>query len=295
MRNRKRIAAIFILLLTFFIGTSTWAGDNKNKKPKRIGILLVAFGSSLPEAQVSFKNIDRKVKAAFPGLPVRWAYTSSMIRKKLAKQGKHLDSPKGALTKMSKEGFTHVAVQSLHTISGKEYNELLRSVRRFDESGGLERIRVGHPLLFTQEDMGKMTKALLENIPEERKKGDGVVFMGHGTHHPSNAFYAALMFQIQRKDPNVFIGTVAGYPQIEDIKKMLLEKKIEKAYLMPLMSVAGDHARNDMAGDDEKSWVSILTKIGIECIPILKGTAEYDNVVDIWIDHLRGALSRIRS
>jgi sirohydrochlorin cobaltochelatase len=149
--------------------------------------------------------------------------------------------------------------------------------------------------LSTQKDLEKMTEALLENIPKERKKGDGVVFMGHGTHHPSNAFYAALMFQIQRKDPNVFIGTVEGYPQIGDIKEMLLEKKIKKAYLMPLLSVAGDHARNDMAGDDKKSWVSILTKIGIECIPILKGTAEYDNVVDIWVDHLREALAQFKS
>ncbi len=75
---------------------------------------------------------------------------------------------------------------------------------------------------------------------------------------------------------------------------MLLEKKIKKAYLMPLMSVAGDHARKDMAGDGEESWVSILTKIGIECIPILKGTAEYDNVVEIWVDHLRTVLATFK-
>jgi sirohydrochlorin cobaltochelatase len=295
MRSRKRLAIFIILLLTLFIGQGTLAGDRGDKKPKKTGILLVTFGSSLPEAQVSFKNIDRKVKVAFPKIPVRWAYTSSMIRRKLARQGKHLDSPKRALTKMSEEGFTHVAVQSLHTISGKEYNELLRSVRRFQDSGGFERIRVGHPLLYAQEDLEKMTEALLENIPKERKKGDGVVLMGHGTHHPSNAFYAALMFQIQRKDPNVFIGCVNSYPEIKDIKEMLLEKKIKKAYLMPLMSVAGDHARKDMAGDGEESWVSILTKIGIECIPILKGTAEYDNVVEIWVDHLREVLAHFRS
>jgi sirohydrochlorin cobaltochelatase len=294
MRNRKRLAAIFILLLTFFIGSSTWAGDHKNKKPKRTGILLVAFGSSLPEAQVSFENIDKKVRAAFPEVPVRWAYTSRMIRKKLAKQGKHLDSPEGAMTKMSKEGFTHVAVQSLHTIGGREYHELLRSIRRFRDSGGFERVRVGHPLLSTQADLEKMTRALMENIPKERKESEGAVFMGHGTHHPSNAFYAALMFQIQRKDPNVFIGTVEGYPEIDVIKEMLVENNIKKAYLMPLMSVAGDHARNDMAGDDEKSWVSILTQIGIECIPILKGTAEYDNVVEIWVDHLRTVLEHFK-
>jgi sirohydrochlorin cobaltochelatase len=143
--------------------------------------------------------------------------------------------------------------------------------------------------------MARMARALLENIPKERKEGEGVVFMGHGTHHPSNAFYAALMFQIQRKDPNVFIGCVEGYPEIDDIKELLLEKRIKKVYLMPLMSVAGDHARNDMAGEDKDSWISILTKIDIEGIPILKGTAEYDNVVEIWVDHLREALDTFKS
>ncbi len=295
MGSHKRLAIIIILLLALLIGTGIIASKQGNNKPQKIGIVLVAFGSSLPEAQVSFENIDRKVKAAFPKIPVRWAYTSSIIRKKLAKQGKYLDSPKEAMIKMSEEGFTHVAVQSLHTIGGKEYNELVRSVRRFQDSGGFESIRVGNPLLYTQEDLGKMTKALLENIPKERTKDDGVVFMGHGTHHPSNAFYAALMFQIQLKDPNVFIGTVEGYPKIDDIKEMLLEKKIEKAYLMPLLSVAGDHARKDMAGDGEKSWTSILTKMGIEIIPILKGTAEYDNVVEIWVGHLREVLAHFRS
>ena len=293
--NRKRLAVIVVFLLALLIGWGLKATEHGYAKQKKIGILLVAFGSSRPEAQVSFINIDRKVKAAFPDIPVRWAYTSSMIRKKLAGQGKHLNSPEGALKKMIEEGFTHVAVQSLHTISGEEFHDLLRTVQVFRDSDGFERILVGNPLLSTQKDMGKVTEALLENIPEERGKGDGVVFMGHGSHHPSNAFYAALMFQIQRRDPNVFIGGVEGYPEIDDIEEMLLEKKIKKAYLMPLMSVAGDHARNDMAGDDEKSWVSILTKIGIECIPILKGTAEYDNVVDIWVDHLRGALAHFKS
>jgi sirohydrochlorin cobaltochelatase len=114
--------------------------------------------------------------------------------------------------------------------------------------------------------------------------------MGHGTHHPSNAFYAALMFQMQLMDPNIFIGTVEGYPDIDLIKDLLLKKKIKKAYLIPFMSVAGDHAKNDMAGDEDDSWKSILTKAGIKCVPILKGSAEFDAFVDIWVDHVGGPL-----
>ncbi|MGD8890970.1 MAG: sirohydrochlorin cobaltochelatase, partial [Desulfobacterales bacterium] len=250
-----------------------------------------AFGSSEASAQVSFENIAKKVKSVYPDIPVRWAYTSTIIRKKLAKQGKHLDSPEVALAKMMEDGFTHVAVQSLHTIGGSEYHDLRRTVGAFKSMGGFQRVILGYPLLATQKDMQRAVDAILENIPKDRKKNEAVVLMGHGTHHPSNAFYAALMFQLQLEDPNIFVGTVEGYPEVDLIKGLLLQKKIKKAYLIPFMSVAGDHAKNDMAGDEDDSWKSIFTKAGIECVLILKGTAEFDNFVDMWVDHLGGPLS----
>jgi sirohydrochlorin cobaltochelatase len=243
---------------------------------------------------VSFENIEKKVKNAYSDIPMRWAYTSNIIRKKLAKQGKILDSPEVALAKMMDEGFTHVAVQSLHTIGGSEYHDLRRTVGAFKSMGGFQRVILGYPLLATQKDMQRAVGAILETIPKERQKSEGIVLMGHGTHHPSNAFYAALMFQLQLKDPNIFIGTVEGYPEVDLIKELLLQKAIKKIYLMPFMSVAGDHAKNDMAGDEDDSWKSIFTKAGIQCVPILKGTAEYDVFVDMWVDHLGGPLSHFK-
>jgi sirohydrochlorin cobaltochelatase len=290
MKKQYRISFLALFIVTCLC-TVAWAGGHGHNAPKKVGILLVAFGSSKTSAQVSFENIDKKTKAAFPGMPVHWAYTSHIIRKKLAKQGKHLDSPEVALAKMMDEGFTHVAVQSLHTIGGAEYHDLRRTVGAFRVMGGFQRIILGYPLLATQEDMQRAVDAILETIPKDRQKNDAVVLMGHGTHHPSNAFYAALMFQLQLKDPNIFVGTVEGYPEVDNIKEMLLKKKITKAYLMPFMSVAGDHAKNDMAGDEDDSWKSVFTKAGITCIPILKGTAEYDSFVDIWVNHIRGPLS----
>lgn len=286
---------VCVLLAVFVIGLFTvsiaGASGHGHKAPKKVGILLVAFGSSEASAQVSFETIDQKVKQAYPQIPVRWAYTSHIIRAKLAKQGKHLDSPEVALAKMLDEKFTHVAVQSLHTIGGDEYHDLRRTVGAFKSLAGFQRVILGYPLLATQEDMRRSVEAIFGIIPSERKAGEAVVLMGHGTHHPSNAFYAALMFQLQLQDPNVFVGTVEGYPEIDLIKELLLKKKIRKAYLMPFMSVAGDHAKNDMAGDEEDSWKSILTAAGIECVPVLKGTAEFDSFVDIWVDHLGGPLS----
>ena len=290
MRKKLIIPVLAIMLIVGFC-TLTMAGEHGHKASQKVGILLVAFGSSESSAQVSFENIDKKVKAAYSGIPIRWAYTSHIIRKKLAKQGKHLDSPEMALAKMQDEGFTHVAVQSLHTIGGSEYHDLRRTVGAFKSMGGFQRVILGYPLLSTQEDMQRAVNAILEIIPKKRKKNEGVVLMGHGTHHPSNAFYAALMFQLQLKDPNIFVGTVEGYPDVDLIKELLLKKKIKKAYLMPFMSVAGDHAKNDMAGDEDDSWKTIITNAGIQCVPIPKGAAEYDVFVDMWVDHLKGPLS----
>jgi sirohydrochlorin cobaltochelatase len=290
--KKSILVSVIAVFLVICMSTGTWAGSGHgHKAPKKVGILLVAFGSSEASAQVSFENIAKKTKAAYPDIPIRWAYTSTIIRKKLAKQGKILDSPEVALAKMQDEGFTHVAVQSLHTIGGAEYHDLRRTVGAFKVMGGFQKVILGYPLLATQKDMQRAVKAIMENIPLERKKTEAVVLMGHGTHHPSNAFYAALMFQLQLKDSNIFVGTVEGYPEVGLIKGLLLKKKIKKAYLIPFMSVAGDHAKNDMAGNEADSWKSILTNAGIECIPVLKGTAEFDNFVDIWVDHLGGPLS----
>ena len=291
MKRFLIFTVISAVLLALGLNNAVFAGGHGHKHPKKVGILLVTFGSSEASAQVSFANIDKKVKAAYPNIPVRWAYTSSIIRAKLAKQGKMLDSPEVALAKMRDEKFTHVAALSLHTIGGSEYHDLRRSIGAFKSMGGFQRLVLGYPLLATQKDMERTVEAILSTIPRNRKKNEAVVLMGHGTHHPSNAFYAALMFQLQLKDPNIFVGTVEGYPEIEEIKAMLLKKKITKAYLMPFMSVAGDHAKNDMAGDEDDSWKSILTKAGIQCETVMKGTAEYDAFVDIWVDHLKGPMA----
>lgn len=295
----KRIILISLLvfsLLLFGLSAAQAHGHHSHKhghkKPIKKGILLVAFGSSYPQAQASFENIEDQVKKAFPDVPVRWSYTSKIIRHKMAEEGKKLDSVAVALAKMMDKGFTHVAVQSLHTIGGAEFHDLQTVVNGFESMNkGFERILVGYPLLAKHKDLVQVRKAMLENIPAKRQKDQAVILMGHGTHHPSNAFYAAMAYEFQKEDPNVYVGTVEGSPTLEDIITELKAKGTKKAYLMPFMSVAGDHVRNDMAGDGPDSWKSILENEGIEAEAILKGTAEYDNMVSIWLDHLRGPMN----
>ncbi len=291
-KTSSRIAAILSAsLILIFAASPAMAHDDE--RPVKKGILLVAFGSSMPEAQVSFENIDKKVKKAFPGIPVRWAYTSKIIRNKLAKEeGKNLASPATALSAMMDEDFTHVAVQSLHSIPGEEYDSLLETAHAFEGMPkGMKKIIVGQPLMVSHEDMQKTVDAVMANIPKARKKDEAVVLMGHGTHHPGNIYYPAAQYYFGEKDSNIFVGTVEGAPSLDDVLGKLKKNNIKTAYLMPFMSVAGDHARNDMAGDEEDSWKSVLTKAGIKCVPVLKGTAEFDQVADVWISHLKAALA----
>jgi sirohydrochlorin cobaltochelatase len=292
MMKKTWVSTLMLVFTVVCVFGAANAGDHGKARPTKKGILLVAFGTSISKAQISYKNIERAVRAHFPDVPIRWAYTSEFIRRKLAKQGQSMDSVEKALAKMMDEKFTHVAIQSLHTIAGWEFHDLRKNATLFGQmTGGFDSIRVGNPLLSTDNDFARVVIALLKNIPKSRKKTDAVILMGHGTSHPVNAAYAALMYHFQRKDPYVFVGTVEGSPEIDEIKEMLLVRKVKTAYLMPFMSVAGDHAINDMAGEQDGSWKSILTKAGISCSPVLKGTAEYDEIVEIWVDHLAKAIS----
>ena len=295
MKAKTAIKLLVLLALVFLVLPPALLAAHGDKKPMKKGILLVAFGTTVPEAQISYDNIERSVKKTFPGIPVRWGYTSRTIIRKMGEKGIQLATPEEALSSMMRENFTHVAVQSLHVMPGAEFHGLVKNVQRFaGMSKGLKKVIVGYPLMTTSEDVQRVAETFLKIIPPERRKTDAVVFMGHGTHHPANVYYAALNYHVQKLDPNVFVGTVEGWPEIDSITSDLKNNRIEKAYLMPFMTVAGDHARNDMAGPEENSWKSILEKEGINCVVVLKGTAEFQEFVDIWVDHLRAAFEHFQ-
>lgn len=289
---KKMLSAVVVL--TFALcAFSAYAGHG-GAKPIKKGILLVAFGTSEESAKVSFINMEKKVAQAFPGVPIEWAYTSHIIRHKLAKQGEIILSPAEALAKMMDEGFTHVAVQSLHTIPGEEYEALVQTVQGFKGMpDGFENLIVGFPMLGAQDTVKRAVGGILATLPKERKANEAVVLMGHGTPHPANIYYSGLNWQLQLRDPNIIVGTVEGYPTLDDIAVFLEKRKIKKVWLIPFMSVAGDHAKNDMAGDEDDSWKSQLTKKGFQCQAVLKGTAEYDVFAGIWAGQLKTAFGQL--
>jgi sirohydrochlorin cobaltochelatase len=291
---------VLVLALIVTLPFASWAsnsGQNQSAADSTgPAILLVTFGTSVPSAQAAFVTIEKRVKAVFPDSEIRWAYTSKMIRKKLAKSGTMIDSPETALARLMDDGYTKVVVQSLHMIPGAEFHELYANTKLFGQiAGGFDQVLVANPLLVSDEVMEQVIKAIVVNVvPKERKPEEAVILMGHGTHHPSDAIYSALMYKMQKKDANMYIGTIAGNPTFGEVKDMLLQKKIKKAYLIPFMTVAGEHAMKDMAGDEANSWKSQLAKEGIESVPVFRGLAEFDPIVDFWIENLKSVMARVK-
>ncbi len=294
---RRTVQAAVLLLAGIVVlngYTAIGGHPGMGKEKQKTGILLVTFGTSNAEAREAFRTIERQAEKRFENVEIRWAYTSHMIRNILEREGTHVNSPVSALAKMHDDGFTHVAVQSLHVIAGEEYNQLKDTVQAFRRGPfGFEKLPLGKPLLASYEDVKEVCEAMLENVPEKRNEDEAVILMGHGTHHQAGLSYLAVASVLNHMDNKAFLGTVEGHPTLDGVIKHCEAAGVKNAWLMPFMSVAGDHARNDMAGESDDSWKSVLEKNGIECNTVLTGMGEYDNVVKVWLHHLAEALEEV--
>lgn len=267
-------------------------GEKKvEKNPNKKAIIVVSFGTSYADTRkVTIEACEEEITNAFPEYEVRRAFTSQVIIDKLkARDGILVDNPTEALAKLKNEGFSEVYMQPLHIINGAEYDDIVSEADEFKED--FDKLVLGRPLLTSVDDYKKVVQALAEVMPERSEK-EAVVFMGHGTHHDANAAYACLDYIFEDEGQNnVFVGVVEGFPVIETVMKRLEKKGIEKVTLMPLMLVAGDHAQNDMAGDEEDSWKIILKGKGYEVETILRGLGEFPKIQDIYREHLKSAMS----
>jgi sirohydrochlorin cobaltochelatase len=268
------------------------AGPVEN--PKK-GILVVAFGSSMPEGEASIEAVTDAVRKAYPDVETRVAYTSRIIMRKIARErGKIVDEPAVALAKMAYEGFTDVVVLSTHIIPGEEYDDLKAVVDGFKAIGsnapkaGFRFIELSSPLLSGAEDFERLADVLAGTYAEQTKKG-AFVFVGHGTHHFANAAYGSLQFALWGKSPNFFVGTIEGLPSYDDVASRLKTAKIKNVWIAPAMLVAGDHAHNDIAGDEPDSWKSLLDAQGYKVTPILEGLGQNAAVRDLILKKLSEA------
>lgn len=267
-------------------------------KSTRTAILLAAYGSRHPRAQASFEHIERRVSALFPGLAVRWCFTSRNVRKL-----READSPAEALARLRDEGFEAVCVQSLHIIPGAEHEEMLAAAH--EAEGSFARLTTGLPLLHSPEDASRVARALLgllpvrddssarqPNMPNERRC---VVFLGHGTAHTGQVRYAELARELAKLDRHAFLGTLEEGPDAASVRDALLAAGCTETFLVPFFFAAGVHVENDMLGDGPESWVSVLRQAGIAATPIVQGAGEHDCLVDIWMDHLTEAMARLKN
>ncbi|WP_099192754.1 sirohydrochlorin cobaltochelatase [Tepidibacter mesophilus] len=259
------------------------------KDPNKKAVLVMSFGTSYADTRkVTIEATEQKIDKAFPNYEMRRAFTSNMIIKKLKERDNiEVDNPSQALEKLKQDGFSEVIVQPLHVMNGFEYDDLAKVVSQYE--GIFDKIKMGTPLLTSIQDYKDLVEALKTQI-EEPKHNEVVVFMGHGTHHYSNSTYACLDYMLEDMGVNAYVGTVEGYPEIDSVIKKLKKNNIEKVILMPLMLVAGDHANNDMAGDEEDSWKSILKKEGFVVETYLHGLGENKKVQDMYVNHAKEAM-----
>ncbi|QJT07449.1 sirohydrochlorin cobaltochelatase [Oceanidesulfovibrio marinus] len=261
----------------------------------RSAILLAAFGSSEPQAHRILARFEAKVREAFPGRTVRWAFTSGRIRERLAGEGKKTDSVSKALARVGFERFETVAVQSLHVIPGKEFEDLKRAVRDAEENGPIARTTLGAPLLAGPDDVEAAAAAILRNLPPERSPHEAVLLMGHGTWHQGDAVYDSLAARLAEQDPLVKLGTLEGIDSLEPLLDALRRDTVNTVWLIPLLAVVGAHVQRDMAGDGPNSWKSRIEAAGFACKPVMRGAVENEDLSDIWISHLTTAVSELDS
>ncbi|MDY6933391.1 MAG: sirohydrochlorin cobaltochelatase [Spirochaetota bacterium] len=266
------------------------SGGAKKMMNKK-GILVVSFGTSYAKTRrLTIDVCENRIAKAFPDYELRRAFTSNIIIKKLKERDNiFIDKVDEALWRMKSEGFTDVIVQPLHIIPGEEYNDKVISMaEKFN--GEFKRLVVGKPLLFESEDFMDVIKSIEKQVPKLRP-AEAVLFMGHGSHHPGNSVYMQLQNMIDEKNLPVYIATVEGSPLLDEIIPRLKRDDIEKLTLMPFMLVAGDHAINDMAGDEEDSWKNILEKEGFRVDLFLHGLGENPLIQDIFVRHTGDAIS----
>lgn len=259
---------------------------------RNTAILLAAFGATTPLGSSAIHTFEDEVRRAFPEVTVRWAFTSPLALRRLAQNNIEVDSVAKALTRLHQDNFTHVAVQSLNIIPGREYETLQKQCMNIAGKTGL-RLAIGAPLLATEADVEHAADTLLHHLPSKRQPTDVVLCMGHGTAHSAAASYSALAAALQKRDPRVFIGTLDGERCIEYMLPQLHATGSKTVWLLPLLSVIGKHAQHDMAGEEPGSWRFILEQEGFTCHPVLRGTAEYSGFARMWLEHLAKAMATL--
>ena len=250
-------------------------------------ILVVSFGTSYENTRkLTIDAIEHYIAKAFPACPTYRAWTSKMIISKLKKRdGITIHTVEEAMEQMLMDGITDVIVQPTHVINGIENDQMKADALSFRDR--FSSIVFGNPLLTTDEDNQAVVQAVADEF-QDLDPETALVLMGHGTEHYANSVYAALDYRFKDTGyKNIFLGTVEAYPALDSLLRAAGSFHPKKIVLAPFMIVAGDHAQNDLAGEDPDSWMSRLSSEGYEVTPVLKGLGEYPKIRQILVDHVQ--------
>lgn len=298
-RMRKKILALTlsaVMLMGITAGCSN-AGAGKSSEASSAGadsgkqaMLVVSFGTSYADTRAL--TIDKTVeqfKEKFASYDIYSAFTSQTIIDILKDRDNiEVFNVKEAMEELKKQKYSKVVIQNLLIMNGAEYDEFVSQIEEYKND--FDEIYIGKALLTSHEDYTKTVEALKPQLTE-MVEDEAVVFMGHGTHHHANSVYPALEYTFHDAGlKNVFVGTVEGYPAFEDVIERLEENNINKVTLMPFMLVAGDHANNDMAGDEEDSWKVMLKEKGFEVDTYIHGLGENQGIRNIFMEHAEAAI-----
>ena len=303
-----------------YFGADT--GDASNDDPRNqdeIGeneLLVVSFGTSFNDSRAKdIKGIEDALQEAYPDWSVRRAFTAQIIINHVeARDDEYIDNMDQALERAVDNGVKNLVVQPTHLMHGAEYDEMVEAIDNYKDK--FESVAIAEPMLGEVGDDATVInddkKAVAQAITDEACKeagfddmkaaaddGTAFVFMGHGTSHTANVTYDQMQTQMDDLGfTNAFIGTVEGEPEDTECQAVIEKIKdagFKKVVLRPLMVVAGDHANNDMAGDDEDSWKSQFEAAGafdsVDCQ--IEGLGRIEAVEDLYVAHTKDAIDSL--
>ena len=277
-------------------------------------ILVVSFGTSFNDSRVDdIKGIEDAIQAANPDWSVRRAFTAQIIINHVqARDGEFIDNMDQAMERAVSNGVKNLVIQPTHLMHGAEYDELMEVVEAYQ--GQFEMVKVAEPLLgevgadatVINADKEMVAKALTQaavieagydSLDSAKEDGTAFVFMGHGTYHTAKVSYTQMQSQMEALGyDNVFIGTVEGDPEetsCEAVIDAVVQTGYKKVILRPLMVVAGDHANNDMAGEEEDSWLSMFNASGsFDSVEVqIVGLGSIEDIQKLYVEHTAKVMS----
>jgi cobalamin biosynthesis Co2+ chelatase CbiK len=277
-------------------------------------ILVVSFGTSFNDSRVAdIKGIEDALQEAYPDWSVRRAFTAQIIINHVqAREDEHIDNMQQALDRAVANGVKNLIVQPTHLMHGAEYDEMTEAVEEYADN--FESVKIAEPLLgevgsdatVINEDKAAVAEAITaeavaaagyDSLDAASEDGVAFVFMGHGTSHTAKVSYSQMQTQMETLGyDNVFIGTVEGEPEetaCDAVIDAIADAGYTKVVLRPLMVVAGDHANNDMAGDDDDSWKSMFEASGnFESVDTqIAGLGEIAAIQDLYIAHTAAVMN----